>query len=199
MLWSAVEASCALPYTYKACQVHEKHPVTGDVKLFRDGTACVDGSIEGDIPYEALQEQFNVNHAIVAQVNPHVVPFLEDKSAVERRRSPTLVLFLDLVKKEAANWAHFIPFIGNEDTAKPHLASIIAQRYSGHITILPKDFHQDILKVLTNPTPRFMEDAKRKGERATWERVSIIENHRKIEKALEAASNAIRKAVYNEI
>ena len=30
-----------------------------------------DGSIENDLPMQQLSEQFNVNHFIVSQVNPH--------------------------------------------------------------------------------------------------------------------------------
>lgn len=136
------------------------------------------------------------SHAIVAQVNPHAVLFIEDRAAAERRRRPTYAAFLDFLKEEAANWV--LPFIPIPMNGRARLASIIGQKYTGHITILPKDWLKDLPKVLSNPTVRFMEDAKRKGERATWERLSIIENHMKIEQALEAAANTAWEAVYRE-
>ena len=37
--------------------------------------AYVDGSIRNDIPIEALAEVLNVQFSIVAQVNPHSLPF----------------------------------------------------------------------------------------------------------------------------
>jgi TAG lipase / steryl ester hydrolase / phospholipase A2 / LPA acyltransferase len=40
----------------------------------------IDGSVDNDLPMAKLSELFNVNHFIVSQVNPHIVPFL-DKSA----------------------------------------------------------------------------------------------------------------------
>ena len=36
----------------------------------------VDGSVDNDLPMNRLAEMFCVNHFIVSQVNPHVVPFL---------------------------------------------------------------------------------------------------------------------------
>ena len=190
MLWSAVVASCALPGTYEGCHILMKHPETGEFELWSDSTAHVDGSIHGDIPFAALRTQFNVNHAVVAQVNPHVVPFVEDKCAEDRRRHPTLVAFLDCLKEEAA--AFIMPFF-------PRFSSIVSQKYSGDITILPKDWVDDLTKVLSNPTPHFMESAKGKGEHATWERMSIIENHTKIEKALGAATKAAWEAVEQQV
>lgn len=190
LLWSAVVASCALPGTYEGCRILMKHPETGEIELWAEHTAHVDGSIHGDIPFDVLRTQFNVNHSVVAQVNPHVVPFLEEKSVADRRRHPTLVAFLECLKEEAAQLA--MPLF-------PRLASIVGQKYSGDVTILPKDWVHDLSKVLSNPTPHFMEDAKLKGERATWERMSIIENHTKIEKAIGAATKAAWEAVEQQL
>ena len=68
LLWSAVIASCALPFTYKKCQIFTKHRSTGDVEPHKDGLSYVDGSIEADIPFEAIHDEFNVNHAVVAHL-----------------------------------------------------------------------------------------------------------------------------------
>lgn len=183
-------ASCALPFTFKSCPVYIKNPKTGKIEPHDNDILYTDGSIEADIPYEAVQDEFNVNHAVVAQVNPHVVMFLEDKSAVERLRMPTYAIFLETLRQESAAWV--LPVVSRK------LVSIVRQKYSGHITILPKDWITDLGKVLRNPTSQFMEDAKWKGERATWERLSIIDSHTKIERALQAASDALRDAMYTE-
>jgi TAG lipase / steryl ester hydrolase / phospholipase A2 / LPA acyltransferase len=39
----------------------------------------IDGSVDNDLPMAKLSELFNVNHFIVSQVNPHIVPFLEKR------------------------------------------------------------------------------------------------------------------------
>ncbi|KAH6568844.1 hypothetical protein BASA62_005210 [Batrachochytrium salamandrivorans] len=40
------------------------------------GHRWIDGSVESDLPMQRISELFGVNHFIVAQVNPHVIPFM---------------------------------------------------------------------------------------------------------------------------
>jgi len=42
---------------------------------YPEGLKWQDGSLEFDLPMNRLSELFNVNHFIVSQVNPHVIPF----------------------------------------------------------------------------------------------------------------------------
>lgn len=193
MLWSAVVASCALPLTYKAAPLWSKDPTGAELEWNKE-TPHIDGSIENDLPLVAVREKFNVNHFVVTQVNPHVVPFLEDKSVTDPHRHPMWVTFLDTLKRQMSE--RVVPLLPIDPETRRRLSSIMGQKYSGDITILPMDWVCDLHNVLSNPTPEFMEDAKRKGEQATWQRVSIIENHMKIERALEAASDTLRRAIY---
>eukprot|EP00967_Tisochrysis_lutea_P068860 scaffold90341_cov23-Tisochrysis_lutea.AAC.1 len=39
-----------------------------------------DGSLEFDLPAQALGEMFNCNHFLVSQTNPHIVPLVNFKS-----------------------------------------------------------------------------------------------------------------------
>ena len=41
-----------------------------------------DGSLENDLPFRQLAEMFNVNHFIVSQTNPHLVPLMTLKTLV---------------------------------------------------------------------------------------------------------------------
>jgi predicted acylesterase/phospholipase RssA len=41
-----------------------------------------DGSLENDLPFRQLSEMFNVNHFIVSQTNPHLVPLMTLKKIV---------------------------------------------------------------------------------------------------------------------
>lgn len=49
------------------------------------GLKWSDGSIGADLPMVKLSELFNVNFFIVSQVNPHMVPYLNAKFAVQKR------------------------------------------------------------------------------------------------------------------
>lgn len=46
--------------------------------------------------------------------------------------------------------------------------SIISQKYSGDITIIPDIGYGDFLKVLSNPTDESVIEAIIRGEQATW-------------------------------
>ncbi|EOD48896.1 putative patatin family protein [Neofusicoccum parvum UCRNP2] len=78
IIWSAVAASCSVPLVFSAAQLQAKDPTTGEqIPWDPSPQRWIDGSVDNDLPITRLAEMFNVNHFIVSQVNPHVVPFLE--------------------------------------------------------------------------------------------------------------------------
>lgn len=65
-----------------------KDPKTGQAQPWNASPQrWIDGSVDNDLPMAKLSELFNVNHFIVSQVNPHIVPFLEKSSTVRKRFS----------------------------------------------------------------------------------------------------------------
>lgn len=48
------------------------------------------------------------------------------------------------------------------------IQTIMSQKYSGDITIIPEVSYSDFLRVLSNPTAKSIRDAILRGERATW-------------------------------
>lgn len=94
VIWSAVTASCAFPGLFEAQQLMAKD-IRGEIVPFHapflevPEQACGnsvrrwrDGSLESDLPMIQLKELFNVNHFIVSQANPHILPFLRLKELV---------------------------------------------------------------------------------------------------------------------
>lgn len=84
VIWSAVCASCALPYIFGPMELYCKDEY-GQIKLYMPegkflnvksnskvsiDKKFVDGSISADVPTQYLSEMFNVNCFIVSQVNP---------------------------------------------------------------------------------------------------------------------------------
>jgi TAG lipase/steryl ester hydrolase/phospholipase A2/LPA acyltransferase len=64
-----------------------KDPKTGQPQPWNASPQrWIDGSVDNDLPMAKLSELFNVNHFIVSQVNPHIVPFLEKSN---RMRKPS--------------------------------------------------------------------------------------------------------------
>eukprot|EP00762_Andalucia_godoyi_P006752 ANDGO_06236.mRNA.1 Triacylglycerol lipase SDP1 len=76
LVWSAAAASCSLPGVFEPVEVLARHP-DGRILSWHPGSVrWTDGSLAADLPIARLSEMFNINHFIVSQVNPHVLPFL---------------------------------------------------------------------------------------------------------------------------
>ena len=207
LIWSAVAASCSVPCIYTAAALLAKDPKTGEAVPWNPSPQrWIDGSVDNDIPMTRLAEMFNVNHFIVSQVNPHVVPFLiRDEDAigeeVKKARSsitpgPTWFNSLShLARSEALHRMHTLADFGVLPNILTKTVSVLSQKYSGDITIIPEISYADFPRMLSNPTPEFMQQATLCGERATWPKISIIKNHCAIELALDNAVQKLRARV----
>jgi TAG lipase/steryl ester hydrolase/phospholipase A2/LPA acyltransferase len=170
----------------------------------------MDGSVDNDLPMTRLSEMFNVNHFIVSQVNPHVVPFL-DSDNVKTGQSgiqPPNQTVADssglwsalggIAKSELLFRMHLLTEFGVFPTTLTKFRSVMSQKYSGDITILPQISLYMVPRVLQNPDPPFMEQALMSGERATWPKLSRIRNHLSIELAIdEAIQKLMRKMAFS--
>ncbi|KAK8195868.1 Lipase 5 [Zalaria obscura] len=201
MIWSAVAASCSVPFVFSAAQLLAKDPRTGaEVPWNQSAGRWIDGSVDNDLPMTRLAEMFNVNHFIVSQVNPHVVPFVkEDEELVsEGKEAPGPGLFsvmANLAKSEALHRMHVLSEMGVLPNTLSKVRSVLGQRYSGDITIFPEISYTHFPRVLANPTTDFMIQAMLCGERATWPKLSRIRNHCAIELALDDAVQELRARV----
>ena len=200
-------ASCSVPGIYTAASLLAKDAKTGEAVSWNPSPQrWIDGSVDNDIPMNKLAELFNVNHFIVSQVNPHVVPFLiKDEEAIgeESRRSSDIISpgptwsnnISHLAKSEALHRMHTMADMGIFPNILTKTVSVLSQKYSGDITIFPEISYADFPRMLSNPTPDFMHRAMLGGERATWPRMSIIKNHCAIELALDDAVQKLRARV----
>src|SRR5699024_239930 len=75
LIRKAALASCAIPGIYPPVSLWAKN-IEGERVPYIPGRKFVDGSIQDDLPIRRLSRLFGVNHSIVSQTNPHVVPFL---------------------------------------------------------------------------------------------------------------------------
>ncbi|PSK34250.1 hypothetical protein B9Z65_8576 [Elsinoe australis] len=207
LIWSAVAASCSVPFVFSPGQLLAKDPRTGEeVPWNQSSQQWIDGSVENDIPTQRLSEMFNVNHFIVSQVNPHVVPFLEKDEkdlAKEARRD-------EHSHHPGKTWAHKMTTIARDEAMHrlqvlqefgvlpnvlSKVRSVVGQRYAGDITIFPKISYANFPYVLSNPDTDFMVAATLSGERATWPKLSEIRNHCAIELAIDDAVHQLMTCV----
>lgn len=207
MIWSAVAASCSVPLVFSAAPLLVKNPLTGEQSTWNPNPQMwIDGSVDNDLPMTRLAEMFNVNHFIVSQVNPHVVPFLAKddslypsttphRETIYREESDWMHTLTALAKDEALHRMQFMAELGIFPNLITKLRSIMSQKYSGDINILPGVGVLDLPRILRNPTTDYMLRLSLLGERATWPKLSRIRDRCAIELALDRAVHALRARV----
>lgn len=178
LVWSAASASCALPLVFAPVELVAKGYDGRLVPYHPHGVKWIDGSISSDIPLARIGELFNVNHFIVSQTNPHIIPrgtpFLKTRIAMliksELQFRYWQALQLNLVPRFlAAIFPHFM------------------QPYEGDITIMPEIHPSDLRRLLCNPTLESVKDTIRRGEKQTFPFLDRIRRQCIIEKALDAS------------
>ncbi|KAH8803216.1 acyl transferase/acyl hydrolase/lysophospholipase [Xylogone sp. PMI_703] len=203
IIWSAVAASCSVPVLFSSAQLLAKNPLNGEISPWNPTPhRWIDGSVDNDLPMTRLAEMFNVNHFIVSQVNPHVVPFLAKEDVNLSQDAPAdgsnpgwAYSLTNLAREEALHRMQMLAELGIFPNLVTKLRSVLSQKYSGDITILPEIDFRNLPRMLKNPTPDFMLQACLSGERATWPKLSRIRNHCAVELELDRAVQALRARV----
>lgn len=213
LIWSAVAASCSVPVIFNASPLLAKDPATGEHQPWNPTPEkWIDGSVDNDLPMTRLAEMFNVNHFIVSQVNPHVVPFLSKDDHLSPVLDPTkrmssreggetdwVQTLTTLARDEALHRLHFMAELGIMPNVATKFRSILSQKYSGDINILPEISLHDLPNLLSNPSTDFMLRMSLAGERATWPKLSRVRDRCAIELALDSAVHRLRtRVVFSE-
>lgn len=184
LIRKAVLASCAVPGIYPPVTLWAKN-IDGEKVPYIPSRKWVDGSVKDDLPIHRLARLYGVNHSIVSQTNPHVVPFIARKgegrlaasvgNLALRNITMNTRYFLNLAQRQVAS---------NElglilDKAE----SILRQKYIGDINLIPPRQPLNILRVLANPTVKDVSNYIQQGERATWPSIEMIRNTTQISRA----------------
>ncbi|CAO3645961.1 unnamed protein product [Mucor hiemalis] len=198
LIWSAVCASCSVPVFYGSVPLYSKDKNGKLAPWNPNDQLYIDGSVENDLPMNKLSELFNVNHFIVCQVNPHVIPFLQKANAPSKLRKAANFC-MHMAKTEAQHRCTQLTELGVLPSFFYKIQSIMSQKYSGDITIVPDVGYCDFLKVLSNPTSDYVVDCMRRGQQATWPKMSIIKNHLQIELSIDQILYRLRLLRLNEL
>ena len=138
----AVLASCAVPLLFPPVKMATKN-LQGQREPYMPSLRWADGSLQSDLPRMRLRRLFNVNHFIVSQTNPHVLPFLSSREPDESGLGHGARRFL---LSTARHQAHNALKLARNNLPSPftkarrHLdyaAGVLDQDYRGNITILP--------------------------------------------------------------
>lgn len=88
LIRQAIIASSAVPGVYPPVTLLARDKY-GNKKEYMPSRKWVDGAVSDDLPAKRLARLYGVNHYIVSQTNPHIIPFIRDS---QRRNSKMEVL-----------------------------------------------------------------------------------------------------------
>lgn len=178
MLREAVLASCCIPGVFPPVSLAARN-VKGERVPYLPSRKWVDGSLSDDLPMKRLSRLYGVNHFIVSQTNPLVLPFLK---AEKGTNDGVLSTVSNTALKSMKDWglaaSHLMqkPFKGNTYLSKliNGYISLVSQTYTGDINILPASRFLSPVKVLASRTSEEVMELLGEGERATWPTIEKI-------------------------
>lgn len=185
----AALASAAIPGIFPPVQLRAKN-FEGKSVAYMPQNRWIDGSVHEDIPKDKVNRLHNVNHYIVSQTNPYVVPFLH-----EDIEDTGLIPFIQdvVIKAPMVQIEHLLELV-QQHFDLPGLGSIIKkahamarQTYSGDITIYPeKSSLLGFTRAFNNLGAKQLESMVLEGRRATWPKIERIRNTTQISRTFDA-------------
>jgi NTE family protein len=188
LIHKSVMASAAVPGVFPPVTL-EARDKWGDRQPYLPSRKWVDGSVSDDLPTKRLARLYGVNHYVVSQANPAVLPFVTDG----RRQSGTLGILTNATRRTAREWLNAGAAIMHKPLSREGTLSRVAntalsmvnQDYIGDVNILPRNRFYNPLKLLAHLTPREIMNLVSSGERAAWRKMEMIRVQTHISRALD--------------
>ncbi len=198
LIREAILASAAVPGVYPPVTLMAKDNY-GDKKQYLPSRKWVDGAISDDLPAKRLARLYGVNHYIVSQTNPHVIPFISDSKRSRRARSIIRVA----ATRTTREWLNAGASLMHRPLAKrPALnqftntvLAVINQDYIGDINILPPFRFRNPGRLLAHLTEQEIMDLITMGEKATWPKIEMIRLQTRISSTLKRVRGKYQRAV----
>lgn len=194
LIADATVASCSLPGLFRPVTLRQRLP-SGEVAPYAATEQWVDGSMHGDLPLRRMARLHNVNHFIVSQANPFVLPFVtrHRRDVVTRAtrfagsvaRASTAAV-LDETRRRLPT--------GKTRAALDMAHALTAQDYVGDINIHPRVPPGEYLRVMANPSLEQLHGYILGGEQATWPRLAAVRDQTRITRALERVMEQLGNA-----
>ena len=202
LIRSAVASSCALPGIMEPNPLLVKN-MRGEIVPFEiDGVEWIDGSIGADLPMQRIASLFSVTNFLVAQVNPHVVPFMShriDQPGVARKSGESAFgsgLLHFLAKTIDMDLRNRVQSLSKVGVMPRFYGQVFKQRYHGDVTIIPEMRISDSLglKAILNPTVEDMRVYISEGAKATWIHIDLISHMLSMESAIWKAVEKLKSS-----
>ena len=187
LITSAALASSALPGLFPPVML-EMRDMDGSVVPYVATEKWVDGSLHGDLPKLRLTRLHNINHFIVSQTNPHVLPMAQLKGGASGARPTLAGMATALARNQGAGVVDLVRRVSGDGTLglmTDQLHTLVSQDYRGDIDIHPRFQPHIYRKVFSNPSRRDLDFFILEGERAVWPRIAMIAEHTRISRAFD--------------
>lgn len=181
----AAVASSALPGLFPPVVLHERG-ADGRVVDHVPAERWVDGSLHGDLPKQRLSRLHNVNHFIVSQTNPLVLPFVPRKRGVGAAVAELVGATVRGQGGYAADLARRAGPSGPLGQIADQAYALVHQDFGGDIDIHPRVTWASYRKVVSNPTPDDLDRFIFEGQRAVWPQLAKIRNQTRLARTFRA-------------
>ncbi|KAL4914201.1 hypothetical protein BDW62DRAFT_147454 [Aspergillus aurantiobrunneus] len=152
---------------------------------------------EGESPLSRIAELFNVNHFIISQARPYIIPFLRSELNFLDRRPTTghwniTRALTRLVALEIGHRLRQLNYIGLLPSSLARL--LIEETIPGsHLTLVPDLGLRDFPKLFQNPDQASLAHWILKGERGVWPAISALKVRCAIEIELDKGYQVVRR------
>eukprot|EP00040_Diaphanoeca_grandis_P018730 m.98534 g.98534 ORF g.98534 m.98534 type:complete len:580 (-) comp27076_c0_seq1:332-2071(-) len=195
IIWSAACASCEYPGLYTSFNLLYKnqHGVVGPLfsPKFKNQNYTNSSRQHDDLPMQRLSELFNVNHFVVVQVQPHVIPFL--RASKSQSRFSLLHKTTMFLAREVHHVLELMAHIPICPSFFKWIVQELGSITKGHITIAPLLSVRSFAMMLSNPSNDSFQWCIRDAERSTYPQIAEIRTRCRIEFALRDATSRMRK------
>jgi NTE family protein len=186
LIREAIMASSAIPGIFPSVTLRAKDRRGKKVDYLPE-RQWVDGAISDDLPAKRLSRLYGVNHFVVSQTNPHILPFISERksgisSTLKRAMINTSRVWINAGAGLLNNSVSKNSSINQVSNA---LLSVINQDYMGDINILPPFKFRNPGRLLAPLTQSEIYELIEIGERTTWPKIGRINTQTEISRALQ--------------
>ena len=188
LIRKSIMASAAVPGVFPPV-VLEARDKWGERQAYLPSRKWVDGSVSDDLPTKRLARLYGVNHYIVSQANPAVLPFVTDGN----RQRGTMSILQNATRRTIREWLNAGAAIMHKplsrDTGLSRFANIalsmVNQDYVGDVNILPANRFYNPFKLLSHLSTDEIMKLVSSGERAAWRKMEMIRIQTRISTTLD--------------
>ncbi|KAJ5691433.1 hypothetical protein N7488_012168 [Penicillium malachiteum] len=151
---------------------------------------------EGESPLARIAELFNVNHFIVSQARPYLIPFLRSElNLLDRRQTGWNNLTRSLTRLILVELRHRLRQLDYIGLLPGYISRLLIDELipGPNLTLVPDLSFSDLGRLFQQPTREQVVEWTLKGERGVWPAVSALKVREAIEIELDRGYQIVRR------